>query len=111
MNQVKQISKNLLLLENLTNDRILQREIYPLIVLSQGESAMLIPEDEKCWLCDILLAVGESIVMWENLDGNQLISHARCYHKYNILTENYKYTQAEARKMLLQRILVFTGGD
>lgn len=67
---------------------------------------------EICFLCGNLIKDHDSAIMWVE-DGNPepLYSHCTCHHKYEILTMNYRYSQAEAKKMLNQHILVFTGGD
>ena len=67
---------------------------------------------EFCFLCGNLILDHDSAVQWEQ-EGNpeMLYSHARCLHKYEVLTEQYHYSQHAARKMLLNHILVFTGGD
>ena len=66
---------------------------------------------EVCFLCEGEIHKGESAVVWECADGSPLYSHATCHHKYEILTERHHYTQQQAKRMLTDHILVFTGGD
>lgn len=66
-------------------------------------------QTEVCFLCEGEIHRGESSVVWECESGETLYSHSTCHHEFVILTENYHYTQHQAKKMLNDHILVFTG--
>jgi len=64
---------------------------------------------EVCFLCEGEIHKGESAVVWECADQSTLYSHSTCHHEYVVLTENYRYSQQQAKKMLNDHILVFVG--
>lgn len=73
---------------------------------------MLLHQCEICFLCGWEILTHDSAVQWEQ-EGNPepIYSHATCHGKFRVLTEKYGYDFQQARRMLVQHILVFCGGD